>query len=770
MIGKVLGHYRIAFKLGEGGMGAVYRARDERLERDLALKVLVPGTMADETARRRFRKEAVVLSQLNHPNIATIHDFDTQDGIDFLILELIPGQTLGELVARGPLPPDQFLALALQLVKGLEAAHERGIVHRDLKPGNIQLTPDGHLKILDFGLAVLRVRAENSSTVTLTGAGGNVIAGTVPYMAPEQLRGEAVDSRADIHAAGAVLYEMLTGRHAYPQKTSLELIAAILHQRVAALPGRAGKIVTRCLEKDAAQRYQTARELRVELERLATGSRNTTRRATGPRVLRALAVLPLQNLSGNSEQDYFADGLTEALITDLARIGSLRVISRYSVIQYKDGKTPLAKIARALRVQALIVGSVLRSGDRVRITAQLIDPATEQHLWAESYERELRDILKLQAEITRSITAQVQVRLTAKEEAALRASRSVNPEAYDHYLRGRMLCGRLNAENNQAALEILERAVEIEPNFAPAHATMALACVDRFFFFDPGQPIWEQRARSEADKALSLDAELAEAHVARGRLLWTVANGFPHLEAIREFREAARINPSLDEAHVNLAVIYNHIGLLEEGLQAAQRATAINPSQTVGTGHIVLAMLWSSRYADALSAAATLPRGGIIPAFTGSHLAWALTKLDKREEAQRTVQEFSRLDPSDTGGFLSAFEAWMCAEAGDEVGAAEKIHVAASKKTFGHFHHAAFFIACAYAQMRRPVQAVEWASCTAENGFPCYPLFARETGLDPVRDDPSFVAWMMELKREWEDYRAGLFPQKPETRSTRRAR
>jgi eukaryotic-like serine/threonine-protein kinase len=273
----------------------------------------------------------------------------------------------------------------LQLAQGLEAAHERGIVHRDLKPGNLQLTLDGRLKILDFGLAVLRERSENSATVTLTGAAGSAIAGTVPYMAPEQLRGEAVDSRADLHAAGAVLYEMLTGRRAYPQKTSPELIAAILHERVAVLPGRAGKIVARCLQKDALQRYQTARELRVELERLATGARSTTRRATAPRDLRALAVLPLQNLSGDPEQEYFADGLTEALITDLARMSSLRVISRYSVMQYKDGHTPLVKIARALRVQALVVGSVLRSGDRVRITAQLVDPATERHLWAESY-------------------------------------------------------------------------------------------------------------------------------------------------------------------------------------------------------------------------------------------------------------------------------------------------------------------------------------------------------------------------------------------------
>ena len=764
MIGEMLGRYRIVRKLGVGGMGAVYHARDERLERNVALKLLTPGTMSDDNARRRFRKEAMLLSQLNHPNIATVHDFDTQDGMDFLVLELIPGETLSDVLANGPLPPAQFASLALQLAQGLEAAHERGIVHRDLKPGNLQLTPDGRLKILDFGIAVLRQRAETSATLTVTAGVGQVIAGTIPYMAPEQLRGEAVDSRADIHAAGAVLYEMLTGRRAFPQKGGPELVAAILHQRPAALPGAAGKIVARCLQKVAGERYQTVRELRADLERLAAGTRTARRRSSDEHEVRALAVLPLQNLSGNPEQDYFADGLTETLITGLAQIGGLRVISRYSVMQYKDGKTPLSRVARTLRVDALIVGSVLRSGDRVRITAQLIDPATEQDLWAESYEREMSDILKLQADITRSITSRIQVRLSAEQESALRAQRSVNPLAYDHYLRGRVLCGRLTAHDNEAGLKMLERAIEIDPEFAAAHATMALADADRFFFMDP-RPFCEQRAHAEAEAALRLDPDLAEAHVARGRLLWTSANGFPHLEAIREFREAARINPSLDEAHANLAVIYNHIGLLDAGLQAAQRAAAINPSATVGPGHILLAMLWSGRYADMLSAAASLPRGQTLPAFTGSQLAWALMKLGRNEEARRTLEEFSRLDPSDTGGFLSAFEAWMLAQAGDETGAAEKIEAATSKRAFFHFHHASFFIACACAQMRRPAGAVEWARYTAENGFPCYPLFANETGLDPVRDDASFADFMVELRSEWESYKMGLFPSKSNAQS-----
>ncbi|MEO8660015.1 MAG: protein kinase [Bryobacteraceae bacterium] len=763
MLGTVLGHFRILSKLGEGGMGAVYRAYDERLEREVAVKVLAAGATGDDNARRRFRKEALALSQLNHPNIATVFDFDSQNGVDFLVLELIPGSTLQQAIAEGPISGAPFHSLASQLVQGLEAAHERGIVHRDLKPANLQITPEGRLKILDFGLAVLRGGSSTSATVTMTNP--TVIAGTLPYMAPEQLRGAAVDSRADIYAAGAVLYEMLTGRRAYPQRTASEIIAGVLHSRVVVPPGRVGKIVARCLEKEPGARYQSVRELRLDLSRLQTptsSNRNVARRSSAGR---GVAVLPLQSLSSESDQADFAEGLTEALISDLARVTSIRVISRYSVMQYKDGRTPLARIARALRVDSIVLGSVLRSGNRMRITVQLIDPATERHRWAEVYEREVSDVLKVQAEITRAISAEIQVRLSATEEEGLANRRTVNPVAYERYLRGRILCSRLNGESNLAGIALLQQGIEIDPSFAPAHATLALACVERLFLYEPGQAIWVQRARTETEIAMRLDPRSAEAHVARGRLLWTLQNNFPHLEAIREFREASHINPSLDEAFTHLAVIYNHIGLFDEGIRAAQRATAINPSGIQANGHLVMAMLWNGRYAEAVATAATLPRGEVLPSFAGSQQAWALARLGRKEEALQILEGAKRLDPSDTGGFLSAFQALLYAEAGDEHGAEEKIQTASAKKAFGHFHHAAFFIACAYAQLGRPVEALEWSAYTAEHGFPCYPLFATEPGLDPVREDVRFASWLASLKREWEEFRLALFPQ--ETKGAR---
>src|SRR5712691_8749302 len=439
MIGQTLGHYRILEKVGSGGMGVVYRARDEQLERDVALKVLPSGTLSNDASRRHFRNEALALAKLNHPNIETVYEFDTQDGTDFLVMEYVPGKTLADRLRGGTLPEKEVVALGMQIAAALEEAHERGIVHRDLKPANIAITEKGRAKILDFGLAKLLRPVEEGTTLTLTDPQG--AAGTLPYMPPEQLRGEPVDARADIYTIGAVLYEMATARRAYPEEQTSRLIDAILHQ--ATVPPRAlnsristelETIILKCLDKDPDRRYQSATELLVDLRRLEPSSSRYTPppappvwgrvaklvgygvagllvlavgltamnagglrdrllgRPRAPRI-RSIAVLPLGNLSGDPREDYFADGVTEALITELAQIGGLRVISRTSVMVYKGAKKPLPQIARELQVDAVVDGSVQRSGDKVRINADLIEASTDRHLWAKSYERDLRDIL-----------------------------------------------------------------------------------------------------------------------------------------------------------------------------------------------------------------------------------------------------------------------------------------------------------------------------------------------------------------------------------------
>jgi non-specific serine/threonine protein kinase len=448
-------------------MGVVYWARDERLDRDVALKVLPSGTLADEAARKRFRKEALALSQLNHPNIATVYDFDTDQGMDFLVMEYIPGVTLDEKVAAGPLVEQEISRLGTQLAQGLAAAHEVGVVHRDLKPGNVRVTPDGRVKILDFGLAeLLRPGDEDKEarvTATLSQAQG--VMGTLPYMSPEQLQEKNVDSRSDIYAAGAVLYELATGQRPFVETRGVRLIDAILHQAPPApttlnphVSFQLERIILKALDKDPKRRYPSARELSLDLERLGAlppvpavltprpvrswftllvlalaatalitalvavnvnGLRDWFRGNPNAASIRSLAVLPLENLSGDKEQEYFVDGMTDELITDLARISSLRVISRTSVMQYKGTNKPLPQIARELNVGAVVEGTVMRSGNRVRITAQLVQAPTDKHLWAETYERDLRNVLALQGDVARDITSKVQVKLTSQEHARL---------------------------------------------------------------------------------------------------------------------------------------------------------------------------------------------------------------------------------------------------------------------------------------------------------------------------------------------------------------
>ncbi len=519
MIGKTLSHYRIVEKIGAGGMGEVYRARDEHLGRDVALKVLPAGTLGDEHARKRFRKEAQALSKLSHPNIATVHDFDTQDGTDFLAMELVEGVTLSDKLAAGALSEKEITRLGMQLAEALEEAHERGVVHRDLKPGNVMVTAKGQAKVLDFGLAKLvRPDVASATAPTESFTETQAAAGTLPYMAPEQLRGETVDARTDIHALGAVLYEMATGQRPFQERLATALVDDIMH-KPPPLPGRLKpdlsprleEIILKCLEKEPERRYQSAKEIAVDLRRLGVPSTAVRAEArpgpqrkavwvvgltvvalaavlvglnvgklrerllggAAPGQITSLAVLPLENLMGDSEQDYFVDGMHDELIANLAKIGALTVISRTSAMRYKGTDKSLPEIARELGVDAVIEGTVRRAGNQVRITVQLIEAATDKHLFAESYQRELRNILALQSEVAQAIAREIKVAVTPEEEARLARARTVNPEAYEAYLKGRYQLSKSTEDPTKKGMEYFRRAIEIDPGYAPAYAGLA---------------------------------------------------------------------------------------------------------------------------------------------------------------------------------------------------------------------------------------------------------------------------------------------------------
>jgi serine/threonine protein kinase/tetratricopeptide (TPR) repeat protein len=598
LIGSEFGHYRILQKIGAGGMGVVYLAHDSRLDRDVAVKLLSPGTIADEAARHRFHNEARALSKLNHPNIATIHDFDTQRGTDLLIMEYIPGKSLGAALASGPLSEAELLPLSIQLVEGLAAAHDHSIIHRDLKPANLLLTPEGRLKILDFGLA--RLRGPLAESVTQSALESHAIAGTIPYMAPEQILGGELDPRTDIFAAGLILYEMATGQRPFAELPSGKILDAILHR--APIPPRKlnprisfelERIIQKCIEKSPAERYQSSRDLAVDLRHLQHNSSSETvitdRPFSGaPRFLhnkpflaslvallavsllaalllaprfrhllpsflsgaphiQSVAVLPLANLSGDPEREFFADGVTEELITQLGKSTGLRVISRQSVMQFKHTTLPLSEIAHKLDVDAVVEGSVLQSGNRVRVTARLVPVSSDKSLWAEQYDRDLRDILALQADVTQAIAAEIRLHLSPEQKVQLASTRPVNPEAHEAYLKGRFYWYQVSRSGFEEAERYFQLALEKDPNYALAYSGLADVWLMRTDtgYLAPSEVL--DKAKAYAVKATELDPYLAEAEVS----LANITSGLNHdaAETERHFRRAIELNPSSALAH-----------------------------------------------------------------------------------------------------------------------------------------------------------------------------------------------------------------------------
>jgi TolB-like protein/DNA-binding winged helix-turn-helix (wHTH) protein/tetratricopeptide (TPR) repeat protein len=472
--------------------------------------------------------------------------------------------------------------------------------------------------------------------------------------------------------------------------------------------------------------------------------------------VQSVAVLPLENLSGDASQDYFADGMTEALITDFARAGALRVISLPSVMQYKGARRALPEIGRELSVDAVLTGSVARSGERVRIAVQLTHVATGRNLWVGNYERDLREVLSLQREVARDVVGEITVKPLPQEQAQFGDVRTVNPEAYDHYLRGQFYLHRQNRDGNEAAITALERAVAADPTFAAAHAELAQAYVWKLFLFAPREKQWEEKAFVAAEKALALDPDSAVAYLARGRLLWTPANRFPHERAIREYRRALALNPILDEARNQLALVYCHVGAFDEALQESQLAVTTNPNNHLAQFRTGQTLNFQGKYEEALSVLRAIPQE-VNPALVGHQIAWALFNLGRREESSATLAQLLRDHPEDTGGLFTSVQAVLAASAGQEREAEGKIKSAVEKgRGFGHFHHTAYHIACAYALMNKPEQAIKWLEAAAADGFPCYPLFERDTNLDNLRQDARFAAFLAKQRQQWEYYRTIL--------------
>jgi len=779
MIGQTLGHYRILERIGIGGMGEVYRARDERLERDVAVKMLSQAQLVDQPVSKRLRKEARALSKLNHPNIETLFEFCSNDGFEFLVVEYVTGVTLSDLLSEGPLPEKQIAHLGVQLANGLAAAHSQRVVHCDLKPSNLRITPDGRLKILDFGIArslrLARDTAGSASTTEST-TGEQAVVGTLPYMAPEQLRSEPTDARSDIYSVGAVLYEMATGQRAFREGIAPRLTDAILHQ--SAVPPRAvnarispelERIILKCLQKEPENRYQTATELEVDLRQLATLEVPRSARDLGPgriwrrcprlaaasavvlstilialRISRwreqqmstnglagieSLAVLPLENVSGDPQQDYFADGMTDLLITDLSQISALRVISRTSMMQYKGTRKQLPQIARELSVDVVVEGSVFRSANRVRFTAQLIHGTSDKHLWAKSYERDLQDVLKLQGEIASTIANEVRIAVTPQERERLTNASPVVPAAYDAFLKGRYHWSKDTEHDWLKARQYFEQAAQIDPSYAPAYAGLA----DYYWLTDELPPEMKMlKAKQYALKALEINSNLAEAHTSLGAVRFLADWSWPQAE--KEFKRALELDPSNIEAQRMYSAYLSEMGKAEEALTEIRKAQGLDPFSISTQVSVGWTLYYARRYNQAVEQCQKTLE--MEPNSVNAHDCLGLSYLAKRmygkaiEECQMAVS-LSGNDPTRAVGLARAY-----ALAGNKADARRALSEWRGRATRSYVPPS--FFAQIHVALGEKEQGLAWLEKAYTKRDPYLARLNVDPAFDSVRPEPAF--------------------------------
>ena len=578
MISQNISRYEIVSKIATGGMGSVYLARDTKLERSIALKVLPPDVADDPTVLARFRQEARAIAAVNHPNIVVIHSVEEVGETHFITMELIEGRTLSDIIKEDEIELDFFFKVAIPLVSALEAAHSQGVTHRDLKPANIMVTHAGQVKVLDFGLAkVVRADAEPPSpdNRTETMLTDELIIGTPNYMSPEQVRSEPADARSDVFSLGAILYHLATGHRPFGGFTTTEILASVIRDTPTPAvtvnpdcPPLLSRIIDRCLAKDPARRYQDMGELRMQLEQARRDFQ-----AANEGIIHSIAVLPFVDMSPQKDQEHFCSGIAEEIINALTGVDRLKVVSRMSSFQYGEMGGDTREIGRKLGVQALLEGSVRKAGVKLRIIAQLIDVTDGCHIWSQRFDRELQDIFEVQDEIAQSVVKALRLKIDPTRDRQLVEVRTNDPAAYDFYLRGREFFRRWGKRNIQIAQRMFYQASGIDPEFASAYAGLADTYSYVFMYINSSRENLEQAERNSS-KALELDPALAEAHAARGLAL---SLGKHHQAAVKSFRTAIELDPNLFEAYYFYARDLVVQGKYEEAVTYYDMAHEVSP-------------------------------------------------------------------------------------------------------------------------------------------------------------------------------------------------
>jgi eukaryotic-like serine/threonine-protein kinase len=771
--GTRLGPYEILSPLGAGGMGEVYKARDSRLDRDVAVKVLPESLLEDGEALARFEREAKAVAALSHPNILAIHDFGREGGIAYAVMELLEGETLRERLDAGAVPVRKALDYGLQIAQGLAAAHDRGIVHRDLKPQNVFLTRDGLVKIFDFGLALRRPldavgrgrtaagqhpMAESDMTAastegeepTLTRRG--MILGTVGYMAPEQVRGRPADHRSDLFSFGVILYEMLSGERAFRKDSEIETMMAILQEEPPQL-SRAGKgvppeleeIVEHCLEKTPEERFQSARDLGFALRvaereartspsgRSDSGARSGASAPAGEASQASIAVLPLRNLSADPGNEYFSDGMTEEIINALTKIEALHVASRTSAFAFKGKDEDVRRIGAALGVRTVLEGSVRQFGKKIRVTAQLINVADGYHLWSERYDREMEDVFAMQDEISRAIAGMLKVRLLPAEEANLSLRGTENVEAYNDFLKGRY---HFNRREPTEAIAEFERALARDPGYVDAYTGLADAYCIYGFYGGISTLDAFARARAAARKAREIQPDSAEVHVSLA--LVEHYFGWDVVREETELREAIRLAP-------RSAAAYSWLGLClalvregdEESIAMARRATELEPLSANAQTNVGAAFYAARRFDEAVQEfrrALHIDPNAPYPLWLSTLSLMALGRNDEAVASLEKVTALTKRKQSHYLGLLGG--AYAAAGNRDKaIAVAAELEDMASREYVAPFHLA--FLHIPMGNLEEAISCLEKA-CADRNALTWWV----KTGqfYDPIRSHPRYAA------------------------------